>query len=57
MASRGDFGIGFWAGIGVLSLLDLIARGLSHTLYVYDWYILGVAVLAIIISSLIKVGN
>jgi hypothetical protein len=41
-------GIGFWCGMLVLSLIELLLIFLNHNQFLYDVYIMVVSVLAII---------
>jgi hypothetical protein len=44
---------GFFLGIAVLSLISIIRTALNQNLYAYDWYILGVSIIGMIILLLV----
>jgi hypothetical protein len=43
-------GIGFWCGVLVVSLIQMLLIYLGHNLFAYDLYIMGVAVIAIVFN-------
>ena len=53
MKDRNKYGIGFWSGAGIYSLIDMILN-LNHRsqskIFVYDCIITGVAVFGLILN-------
>ncbi len=53
MKDRYKYGIGFWSGAGIYSLINMIMNlnhRSQHKIWVYDCIITGVAVLGLILS-------
>ena len=47
--------IGFWVGVAIVIGLMIIARIATHqNLYQYDWYILGISIIVLIIALILR---
>jgi cell division protein FtsW (lipid II flippase) len=46
--------IGFWLGIGVLTLVSIARTALHQTLYQYDWYIVTLTIIVLILVVILR---
>jgi ribose/xylose/arabinose/galactoside ABC-type transport system permease subunit len=49
-----DIWIGVWIGIVIISLINLALIFANHNQFLYDWYILGVSIIVLIVFSLLR---
>ena len=49
-----DVIIGFWLGIAVITLISIARTALHQTLYQYDWYILALSIIALIVALILR---
>jgi hypothetical protein len=49
-----DMLIGFWLGIGVLTLVSIARTALHQTLYQYDWYIVTLTIIVLILVVILR---
>ena len=49
-----DVIIGFWLGIAVITLISIARTALHQTLYQYDWYILTLSIIALIVALTLR---
>lgn len=48
------FYIGFWLGVAVISLINIALIVVNHNQFLYDWYILGVSTIALIVLTIMR---
>jgi len=46
--------IGFWSGVAVISLVNIAMILVHHNQFLYDEYILGISLVAILIYAIIR---
>jgi surface polysaccharide O-acyltransferase-like enzyme len=51
---NGDVIIGFWSGIAVITLMSIARTVLHQTLYQYDWYILALSIIVLIVALILR---
>ena len=47
-------GVGFWIGVGVMALLNLYKIYFHQNQYNYDWIMLGVSIIIIIVALVFR---
>jgi hypothetical protein len=47
-------GIGFWSGIAVISLINIALIVVHHNQFLYDEYIFGVSIVAVIVYLVLR---
>ena len=46
--------IGFWSGVAVISLINIVMIVVHHNQFLYDEYILGISLVVILIYAIIR---
>jgi len=49
-----DLNLGFWLGVAVISLINIALIFINHDQFAFDWYILGVSIVALIVFIIIR---
>ena len=49
-----DVIIGFWLGVAVITLISIARTALHQTLYQYDWTILALSIIVLIVALILK---
>ncbi len=49
-----DMWIGVWLGIMILSLVNITLIVVHHNQFLYDWYILGISIIVLIVIIIMK---
>jgi len=49
-----DMWIGFWLGIMILSLVNIVMIVAHHNQFLYDWYILGVSIIVLMVIIIMR---
>ncbi len=49
-----DLIIVFWSGIAVVTLISIARTALQKNLYEYDWYILTLSIIVLIIAVILR---
>jgi hypothetical protein len=53
-ASFGYWGFGFWCGVAVISLINIIKISLSRNSLSYDWWMLGISLVIIAVYLVLR---
>jgi hypothetical protein len=49
-----DMWFGVWLGIMVISLINVVLIVANHNQFLYDWYILGISIIVLIIITILR---
>ena len=49
-----DLIIGFWLGVAVITLISIARTALQKNLYEYDWYILTLSIIVLIVALILR---